>query len=158
VVVASAALVAQQPPPVGIAPVTVAGPYTFDTAEQHRIRVVVVARGLSHPFAVAFLPNGAALVSERSTSLRIVRGATGASPQLDSAPVAGLPDMPAFRQGGLQDVVRGPSRTPASARSRWHAARSTARRSPACRISSSATTAPAPVVRASPSVPTAWST
>ncbi len=108
VVVASAALVAQQPPPVGIAPVTVAGPYTFDTAEQHRIRVVVVARGLSHPFAVAFLPNGAALVSERSTSLRIVRGATGASPQLDSAPVAGLPDMPAFRQGGLQDVVLSP--------------------------------------------------
>jgi hypothetical protein len=31
-------------------------PYTFDTAEQHGIRVSVVLRGLPHPFSVAFLP------------------------------------------------------------------------------------------------------
>ena len=25
------------------------GPFTFDTAEQHKIRVVVITKGLSHP-------------------------------------------------------------------------------------------------------------
>src|SRR5688572_28293895 len=48
---------AQQPPPIGIAPVTLsAGPYVFDTAEQHKIRVDVVVRGLAHPFSLVFLP------------------------------------------------------------------------------------------------------
>ena len=43
----SAAVVAQQPPQIGIAPVTLAAaPYVFDTAEQHKIAVSVVARGL----------------------------------------------------------------------------------------------------------------
>ena len=40
----AAAPSAQQPPPIGIAPVTLAaGPYVFDTAEQHKIAVSVVA-------------------------------------------------------------------------------------------------------------------
>ncbi len=82
----------QGQPQIGIAPVTLsAGPYTFDTAEQHKIRVVVVARGLVHPFSLAFLPNGDALVTERGTKLRIVRGATGAQATLEPEPVAGLP-------------------------------------------------------------------
>ena len=34
------------------------GPWVFDTAEQDKIRVSVVARGLSHPWAIAFLPEG----------------------------------------------------------------------------------------------------
>ena len=34
------------------------GPFVFDTAEQHKLRVVVVARGLSHPWSIAFLPDG----------------------------------------------------------------------------------------------------
>jgi glucose/arabinose dehydrogenase len=98
---------------IGIAPVTLDQPaYVFDTAEQHRIRVVVVARGLSHPFAVALLPNGDALVSERGGALRRVRNATGAggkAPALDAAPVAGVPALePAFRNGGLHDVVLHP--------------------------------------------------
>ena len=40
------------------------GPWVFDTAEQHRIRVSVVASGLSHPWAIAFLPEGGMLVTE----------------------------------------------------------------------------------------------
>ena len=102
---------AQQPPPIGIAPVALtAAPYTFDTAEQHKIRVVVVARGLAHPFSLAFLPNGDALVTERGARLRIVRNATGAGgqPTLDAEPVAGVPATPAFRGGGLQDVALHP--------------------------------------------------
>ncbi|HZM94671.1 MAG TPA: PQQ-dependent sugar dehydrogenase [Vicinamibacterales bacterium] len=106
-------VVAQQgQPQIGIAPVTLtAGPYTFDTAEQHKIRVVVVARGLVHPFSLAFLPNGDALVTERGTKLRIVRNATGAGgaqAALDPEPIAGLPAFPPFRTGGLQEVALHP--------------------------------------------------
>ena len=45
-------------PPLG------SGPFVFDTAEQHKIRVSIVTRGLSHPSAIAFLPDGGMLVTE----------------------------------------------------------------------------------------------
>ncbi|MGH8221236.1 MAG: PQQ-dependent sugar dehydrogenase [Steroidobacteraceae bacterium] len=104
---------AQQQPNVGIAPVELTqSTYTFDTAEQHKVRVVVVAKGLKHPFAVAMLPNGDALVSERGGALRLVHDATGADGKtaiLDPTPVRGIPAVdPKFRGGGLQDVVLHP--------------------------------------------------
>ena len=110
VVMAAAVTTAQQgQPQIGIAPVTLAAtPYTFDTAEQHRLRVVVVVRGLSHPFSAAFLPNGDALVTERGKGLRLVRGATGTTPKLEADPVPGVPQTPAFRTGGLQEVALHP--------------------------------------------------
>ena len=44
-----AAFAQQGQPQIGIAPVALStGPYTFDTAEQHKIRVVPVVRGLVH--------------------------------------------------------------------------------------------------------------
>jgi glucose/arabinose dehydrogenase len=101
----------QGQPQIGMAPVLVANePYTFDTAEQHKIRVVVVARGLVHPFSLAFLPNGDALVTERGLRLRLIRNATGGGegPLLVSQPVDGIPEMPAFRGGGLHEVVLHP--------------------------------------------------
>jgi glucose/arabinose dehydrogenase len=112
----AAAAGAQQPPPqIGIAPVTVgAGPFLFDTAEQHRLRVVVVARGLAHPFSLAFLPNGDALVTERGARLRLVRNATGSeggAPTLEAAPITGIPQQPSFRTGGLQEVLLHPQFT-----------------------------------------------
>jgi glucose/arabinose dehydrogenase len=104
---------AQQPPNIGIAPVTLTeSVYVFDTAEQHKIRVTVVAKGLKHPFAVAPLPSGDALVSERGTQLRIVHNATGANGNgatLDPKPIGGIPALePAYRNGGLHDVVLHP--------------------------------------------------
>src|SRR5262245_46005760 len=102
----------QNQPVIGIAPLTVsAGPYTFDTAEQHKLRVVVVARGLSHPFSLAFLPNGDALVTERGKGLRLVTNATGArggAATLQPDPVPGVPTTAAFRTGGLQEVALHP--------------------------------------------------
>jgi glucose/arabinose dehydrogenase len=106
---AVATVAQQQQPDIGIAPVTLGGePYVFDSAEQHRVRVTIVARGLAHPFSLAFLPNGDALVTERGARLRLVRGATGRAPALEAAPVSGVPDTPAFRGGGLQEVALHP--------------------------------------------------
>ena len=63
---------AQEGPRIGLTvPPLAAGPFVFDTAEQQRIRVRVVVRGLSHPWSLAFLPDGAMLVTERPGRLRI---------------------------------------------------------------------------------------
>jgi len=60
----------------------------------------VVAVGLAYPWAVAFLPAGRFLVTERPGRLRVVEpdGRLG-------APIAGLPEIAAQGQGGLLDVV-----------------------------------------------------
>lgn len=59
-----------------------------------------VATGLVHPWAVAFLPGGQFLVTERPGTLRVV----DANGQV-SAPLAGVPRVAAGGQGGLLDVV-----------------------------------------------------
>lgn len=103
---------AAEPAP-GIAPLSLAQPsYVSDTAEQHRLRAVVVARGLNHPFALALLPDGDALVSERGGKLRLVRNAVGAAGKptvLDAQEVTGLPVIATpYRNAGLHDVVLHP--------------------------------------------------
>lgn len=91
---------------VGLMPITVGpGPYYFDTAEQHDIRVDIVARGLAHGYSLAFLPNGDALIVERGTRLRLLRNATGASPALVDPPVAGAPDFSADEHTDPDDVL-----------------------------------------------------
>lgn len=67
------------------------------------VRVETVARGLEHPWALAFLPDGRLLVTERSGQLRTVdRGGSV------SAPLAGVPAVQARGQGGLLDVALDP--------------------------------------------------
>jgi aldose sugar dehydrogenase len=78
------------------------GPIVLDTAIQHQIRLTVT-KGLSHPFSMAFLPNGAILVTERPGRLRIVRNGV-----LDPTPVAGLPQIRAQGLGGLLDLALHP--------------------------------------------------
>jgi glucose/arabinose dehydrogenase len=93
---------------IGIAPVPLgSGPYVFDTAEQHGIRVDVVVRGLPHPFSLAFLPDGDALVSERGGGLRRVRHATGVGgePRLEAAAIAGAPEPGSVRGAGLHEIA-----------------------------------------------------
>ncbi len=105
----AAAPAAAQPPDIGVAPVVLdAGPYVFDTAEQHGIRVDVVVRGIPHPFSLAFLPSGDALIAERAGAIRRVRGATGASAVLDPEPVPGGPPPSTERIGGLHDIALHP--------------------------------------------------
>ena len=71
---------------------------------QHgKVRIVTVAEGLEHPWGVAFLPDGRALVTERPGRLRIV----GADGKL-GAPLEGVPAVSATGQGGLLDVQLDP--------------------------------------------------
>jgi glucose/arabinose dehydrogenase len=64
------------------------------------LRAQAVAHGLDHPWAVAFLPQGRFLVTERPGRMRVIdaQGKLG-------APLAGLPAVAAGGQGGLLDVV-----------------------------------------------------
>jgi glucose/arabinose dehydrogenase len=64
------------------------------------LAVETVAKGLDHPWALAFLPDGRMLVTERPGRMRIV----GAEGKLSPA-VAGLPKVFAAGQGGLHDVA-----------------------------------------------------
>ena len=66
------------------------GPWIYDTFERDMptVRVSVVTKGLSHPWAMAFLPEGGMLITERAGDLRIVRDGV-----LDPEPVPGLPDL-----------------------------------------------------------------
>jgi aldose sugar dehydrogenase len=92
------------PPPTGVAAVPLPdAPIVFDTAEQHKIRVVVVTKALSHPWSLAFLPNGDMLVTEREGRLRIVRNGV-----LDPQSISGLPQIHSRGLAGLMDVVLHP--------------------------------------------------
>jgi len=78
------------------------GPFVLDTAEQHGIRVTVT-KGLSHPWSLAFLPDGSMLVTERDKRLRIIRNGV-----LDPQPIAGLPEIHARGLAGLMDIALHP--------------------------------------------------
>jgi glucose/arabinose dehydrogenase len=84
-------------PPLG------AGPFVFDTAEVPKIRVTVVARGLSHPWSLAFLPDGGLLITERPGRIRVLRHGA-----LDPTPIAGVPPVRTDGNGGLMDIALHP--------------------------------------------------
>ena len=66
-------------------------------------RAIDVARGLVHPWGLAFLPDGRLLVTERPGRLRLA----GPDGRL-SDPLAGVPEVAAGGQGGLLDVALSP--------------------------------------------------
>ena len=69
-------------------------------SEKTRFRVVTVASGLDRPWALAFLPDGRMLVTEKPGRMRIVARDGTLSP-----PLAGVPAVAAQGQGGLLDVI-----------------------------------------------------
>ena len=109
VVSAVSAVSAQQNPPVERLPEPPAvpvleGPFEFITAEQPRIKVEVVTRGLSHPWGFSFLPDGRILVTERAGTVRVIRDGV-----LDPDPVLGVPDVfTGVRLAGLMDIALHP--------------------------------------------------
>jgi glucose/arabinose dehydrogenase len=68
------------------------------------VRAETVARNLVHPWALAFMPDGRMLVTERPGRLRIV-GTDGTV----SNPLSGVPAVHAVGQGGLLDVAVDPN-------------------------------------------------
>src|SRR5262245_15952883 len=64
------------------------------------LTVETMASGLANPWAIAFLPDGRMLVTERAGRMRIVAKGGNLSP-----PVGGVPPVFARGQGGLHDVI-----------------------------------------------------
>lgn len=79
-----------------------AGPWDFPASEG-QFHAEVVARGLDHPWGMAFVPNGDILVTERPGRLRVIRQGV-----LDPVPVAGLPAMFTVGIAGLTDIALHP--------------------------------------------------
>lgn len=88
------------PPPI---PALGDGPFDVDSADA-KLHIEVVARGMDHPWGLAFLPDGGMLVTERPGRLRVIRNGV-----LDPRTIEGLPAI--FNPGisGLTDVVLDPN-------------------------------------------------
>ena len=88
------------------------GPRVFDSSRRGpsgspipgpKYRVVPL-KGLSYPYALAFLPNGDMLITERAGRLRIVNNGV-----LDPEPIAGIPAVLNRNLRGLNDVALHPN-------------------------------------------------
>jgi glucose/arabinose dehydrogenase len=79
------------------------GPWVLDTAEQHKVRVSVVTKGLVNPWSLLWLPDGSMLVTERPGRIRVIRNGV-----LDPQPISGLPKVRAVRLSGLMDIALHP--------------------------------------------------
>ena len=84
-------------------PVASADPARTMPSQAGALQVRPIASGLDHPWAVAVLPGGDFLVTERPGRLRRI-----AADGTVSAPIAGVPTVFAQGQGGLLDVVLDP--------------------------------------------------
>jgi glucose/arabinose dehydrogenase len=88
---------------VALAPPVAAVQTKAPQAPATQVHVETVAAGLSHPWALQFLPDGRLLVTERPGRMRIV----DKDGRL-SEPIIGVPEVAAQGQGGLLDVALAP--------------------------------------------------
>ena len=72
-------------------------------SDHHDFQVETVAKGLEHPWSIAFLPDGDALVTERAGRLRLIEDG-----ELRKEPIGNVPEVAARGQGGLLDIVLHP--------------------------------------------------
>jgi glucose/arabinose dehydrogenase len=66
-------------------------------------KVTEIAKGLDHPWSMAFLPDGSMLVTERVGRLRLIQGGL-----LRPEPITGVPAVHTGSQAGLFDIVLHP--------------------------------------------------
>src|SRR5258708_33982225 len=66
-------------------------------------KVTEIAKGLDHPWSMAFLPDGSMLVTERVGRLRLIHGGS-----LQPEPIGGVPAVHTGSQAGLFDIVLHP--------------------------------------------------
>ena len=78
-------------------------PIVLNTFEHPQVRVVVVTKGLSYPWGMAFLPGGDILVTERPGRLRVIRDGV-----LAPEPIAGVPEVLTRGRSGLLDITLHP--------------------------------------------------
>ncbi|WP_018526139.1 PQQ-dependent sugar dehydrogenase [Alkalispirochaeta alkalica] len=71
-------------------------------SEEHSFHLETVATGLEHPWAISFLPDGSAIVTERPGRAYLLEGS-------DLHQLSGLPPVQAGGQGGLLDVQPHPN-------------------------------------------------
>ncbi|MBN8938765.1 MAG: PQQ-dependent sugar dehydrogenase [Rhizobiales bacterium] len=85
--------------------ILLAGPAPAQTAAggDEQLDVRVVARGLEHPWGLAFLPDGRMLVTERPGRLRLIERDGRILP-----PLSGVPTVHAIGQGGLLGIALDP--------------------------------------------------
>ncbi len=86
-----------------IATMNTARAETFRSKADVQFQVVEVAKGLSHPWSLAFLPGGDMLVTERPGRLRVIHDG-----RLESEAIKGTPKVYARGQGGLLDIALHP--------------------------------------------------
>ena len=72
----------------------------FESAEERRLRLVVLTRELEQPWSMAFLPDGSMLVTERPGRIRRVRNG-----KLDREPLHGVPAVQTGGEGNLQGLM-----------------------------------------------------
>lgn len=78
------------------------GPYMVDAAEGVKLKVVVVAHGLSHPWSMLWMPDGSILVTERAGKVKRVQNGKVV------AEIAGVSAVHAVRLSGLMDIALHP--------------------------------------------------
>jgi aldose sugar dehydrogenase len=71
---------------------------------QSGYKVTEIAKGLDHPWSMAFLPDGSMLVTERVGRLRLIKSGT-----LLPEPIGGVPTVHTGSQAGLFDIVLHPN-------------------------------------------------
>jgi aldose sugar dehydrogenase len=67
-------------------------------------KITEIAKGLNHPWSMAFLPDGSMLVTERPGRLRLIKDGA-----LLPQPIAGVPPVHTGSQAGLFDIVLHPN-------------------------------------------------
>jgi aldose sugar dehydrogenase len=80
-------------------------PQTLDV-QGGKIRVVTLATGLVHPWAIAFADANTLLVTERSGALRIIRNGVLAPKPVWTSPASSAPPPASAQQGGQQGSDR----------------------------------------------------
>jgi len=82
-----------------------AGPFYYDTAEGMDIRVRVLARGLDHPWSMAWLPDGSVLVTEKNSgTIRRIKDDIVLDDVVQGTPAGAL----VGRYTGLLDIATHP--------------------------------------------------
>src|SRR5690606_16270958 len=93
------------------------GPFEYATAEGQDIRVVVLTKALDYPYAIAFLPDGTLLVTERVGRLKMIQGGKLVEQPVEGGPAsfhAGISGLPGAIHGYMNLAVH-----PDFATNRW---------------------------------------